>query len=184
MPELPPVDTIFLDAGGVLCHPSWKVDGCTSTSCCRPAIVVSWCCCTRLGGHSGRTFSQVASRLALLRRARWRRALLLGGAVSGIYLGLRISTVQHLMGVVRKAYPQATSVRVFPAPLAVARWRYVARFEGEYAAGSVALGSAAAARVSFFVAGAGERPSGAQGFDGPRSVSKSRRSARTSSRII
>ncbi len=84
----------------------------------------------------------VAAGWALFRRVSWRRALLLGVAVSGIYLGLRISTAQHLMGVVRKAYPQAASVHVFPAPLAVARWRYVARFEGEYAAGSVALGSA------------------------------------------
>lgn len=84
----------------------------------------------------------IAAGWGLWRRARWRRALLLGMAVSGIYLGLRIATAQHLAGVVRAAYPRATSVHVFPALLAVGRWRYVARFEGEYAAGSIALGSA------------------------------------------
>lgn len=76
-----------------------------------------------------------------LDRARWRNALMLGLAVSGIYLGLRIASGQYLVGVVRAAYPGAASVHVFPAPLAVAGWRYVARFDGEYVAGSIALGS-------------------------------------------
>lgn len=61
---------------------------------------------------------------------------------TGLYLGLRIAAAHPLAGVVRAAYPRATSVHVFPAPLAVVRWRCVARFEGEYAAGSIALGSA------------------------------------------
>lgn len=84
----------------------------------------------------------VAAGWALWRRARWRRALLVGAAVAGLYLGSRIASARHLTGVVREAYPGATSVHVFPAPLAVTRWRYLARFEAEYAAGSVTLGSA------------------------------------------
>ncbi len=84
----------------------------------------------------------VAAAYALLRRSRWGRGLLLGLAISGLYLGLRIGLSLHLSSVVRGAYPGATDVQVFPAPLSLLRWRYVTPLGTEYAAGSVSLGSA------------------------------------------
>jgi inner membrane protein len=82
----------------------------------------------------------VAAGWALWRRARWRRALAMGAALAALYLGLRVASAHHLTAVVRAGYPDALRVRVFPAPLGLARWRYVAVFPGEYAVGSVALG--------------------------------------------
>jgi inner membrane protein len=82
-----------------------------------------------------------AAGWALWRRASWRRALLLGVAVSGAYLCVRITIARHLTSVIGANYPQAESVHVFPAPLALMRWRYVAQLEGEYAAGSIELGN-------------------------------------------
>jgi len=77
------------------------------------------------------------------RRGRWRRALFAGVGVAAVYLVGRIVLAQHLDGAVRSAYPTAASVDVFPAPLAVRSWRYVARTDdGAYAAGSIALGDA------------------------------------------
>lgn len=84
----------------------------------------------------------LAALWTMLRPARGRRAFSLGVGVSVVYLVFRVATAQHLTDVVREANPSATSVHVFPAPLGVVRWRYVARFGLDYAAGSVALGSA------------------------------------------
>lgn len=82
----------------------------------------------------------LAAGCALWRREHWRRAWLVGVSVSGTYLAFRVATAHHLEGVVRAAYPRASSVHVFPAPLAVTRFRYVARFDAEHAAGGIALG--------------------------------------------
>jgi inner membrane protein len=79
---------------------------------------------------------------AALNRPRFRRALLLGGAVAAGYLVLRIAISHHLEGVVRARYPEPAVVRVFPAPLAVWRWRYVATVDGIHAAGDVTVGQA------------------------------------------
>jgi inner membrane protein len=81
-----------------------------------------------------------AAVLAFRRRAHWRRIMLAGVAVSVAYVGARVGIALRLTADVRAVYPAAASVHVFPAPLAVWRWRYVARVDGDYAAGEVALG--------------------------------------------
>lgn len=83
----------------------------------------------------------VGAAWALWRRTHFRRSLWLGAAVAGTYLTGRIATSWHLTGVVREAYPAAASVHVFPLPFSALGWRYVSRFEREYAAGAVGLGS-------------------------------------------
>jgi inner membrane protein len=83
----------------------------------------------------------MAAVWAFFSRTRWRRTLLVGASVATVYLGFRIATVHALEGRVRAAYDQAVSVRVFPAPLAVLRWRYVAVLADDfYAAGEIVPG--------------------------------------------
>ena len=92
---------------------------------------------------------------ALFRRASFRRAMAFGVAVSTGYLVFRIASAAHLTGSVQRAYPTAAGVRVFPAPFAVTRWRFVAQLHGSYAVGSMALGGTPReeARVASFPTG-------------------------------
>jgi inner membrane protein len=85
----------------------------------------------------------VAALYAIFRRERFQWAMGLAGAASALYIALRIALSVHLTHQVACAYPGAVSVHVFPELLSVTRWRYVARFDAEYAIGTVALGEAA-----------------------------------------
>jgi inner membrane protein len=76
------------------------------------------------------------------RRALWRRAVLVGAALSVAYLGLRITLQSVLSQRVREVSPSAERVQVFPAWLSLTTWRYVALLPGEYVAGTASLGSA------------------------------------------
>lgn len=82
--------------------------------------------------------------LALLwagyRRKQFRKAMALGAATSALYVALRVGCATHLTAEVAQVYPRAASVHVFPTLLGVTRWRYVARFHADYAAGTVTLG--------------------------------------------
>lgn len=100
----------------------------------------------------------VGATWALLRRHQWRRALLGGAAASCLYLALRIVTAHHLDGVVRAAHPRAESVRVFPSPLSVLRWRYVVTEAGRYLAGEVALGRSPETQARVLATGEGGMP--------------------------
>lgn len=73
------------------------------------------------------------------RREQFRRAMAFAAAACALYMALRVGSLLHLTARVASAYPRARSVHVFPALLSVTRWRYVARFDAEYAIGSVAL---------------------------------------------
>ncbi|HYI00140.1 metal-dependent hydrolase, partial [Hyalangium sp.] len=75
------------------------------------------------------------------RRAVWRRALLVGAALSAAYVGLRVTLHTTLSQRVREAWPGAERVQVFPAWLSLTTWRYVALLPGEYVAGTISLGS-------------------------------------------
>jgi inner membrane protein len=75
------------------------------------------------------------------RKAVWRRALLVGLALSAAYLGLRVTLQAALGQRVREAWPQAERVQVFPAWLSLTTWRYVALLPEDYVAGTVSLGS-------------------------------------------
>jgi inner membrane protein len=74
------------------------------------------------------------------RRARWRRALLVGLACSAAYVGLRVVLQATLTSRVREAWPSAERVQVFPAWFSLTTWRYVAVLPSEYVAGSVSPG--------------------------------------------
>ncbi|MCP3140276.1 metal-dependent hydrolase [Pyxidicoccus xibeiensis] len=83
------------------------------------------------------TLPLVAGALvAWRRRAWWRRALCVGLACSAAYVGARVATWGVLTERVEAAHPQATTVRVFPAPFSVGTWRYVAMLPG----GALAVG--------------------------------------------
>ncbi|WP_437317415.1 metal-dependent hydrolase [Sorangium sp. So ce385] len=77
--------------------------------------------------------------VAWRRRARWRRAILVGAAVAAAYVGGRIATQQVLVARVAAAHPEARHVAVFPAMLGVTTWRFIATHEDAYAAGTVDL---------------------------------------------
>jgi inner membrane protein len=76
------------------------------------------------------------------RRASIRRVLASGLAVTAIYVMSRVAVQQALTASVREMYG-SDPVRVFPAPLSVLSWRYVATLPDGYAAGVVALGRGA-----------------------------------------
>ncbi|KFE68077.1 metal-dependent hydrolase [Hyalangium minutum] len=76
------------------------------------------------------------------RRTVWRRALLVGAALSVAYLGLRVALQNVLSGRVREALPAAERVQVFPAWLSLTTWRYVALLPDEYVVGTASLGRA------------------------------------------
>jgi inner membrane protein len=86
----------------------------------------------------------VAALWAAARRHQYGRAMALGASASALYVALRIALSMHLTHEVAEAYPRAASVHVFPELLSVTRWRYVARFDADYVAGTVALGAAPA----------------------------------------
>jgi len=82
----------------------------------------------------------LAAIWAALRRRQFRPAMALGAGTAVLYVLLRVASAAHLQDELRRAYPSAASVHVFPALLGVTRWRYVARLGNAYAVGSVALG--------------------------------------------
>ena len=73
------------------------------------------------------------------RPARFRRALLTGLAVAGLYVGARAATHALLEARLRAAYPTASRVDAFPALLRPLTWRWVAVIGEEYALGSVGV---------------------------------------------
>ena len=75
------------------------------------------------------------------RRGRWRRAILIGLAVAGAYVGSRVVVRQVLLARVHATYPSASVVEVFPSLLRPMTWRYVAVLDESYAAGTVGLRS-------------------------------------------
>lgn len=85
----------------------------------------------------------LAAVWAALRPRQLKRALGLGATVATLYLTFRVSLSAHLHQRVAEQYPAADSVHVFPAALAVWRWRYVAVLGERYAAGTVAPGAPA-----------------------------------------
>jgi inner membrane protein len=72
------------------------------------------------------------------RRGAWRRPLLVALAVSAAYVGARACVRAALEVEVDARYGAAA--RVFPAPLGVLRWRYVAPLPDGFAAGFVEIG--------------------------------------------
>ena len=97
-----------------------------------------------------------AAIVVVVRRADFRRAFSWGVLASATYLAVRVVLLQVAGAEVRRAYPQAESVSVFPSLFGVTRFRYIATVGGEYRAGSVAAGSAPAeeARARPFPTGA------------------------------
>jgi inner membrane protein len=86
------------------------------------------------------TLPLAAGALGGLRfRHAFRRAVLLGAAVAVAYLGLRIGLEQRAATAVRDAYPQNQGVQVFPLPLSVTTFRYVASFREGDAVGEVGV---------------------------------------------
>lgn len=83
----------------------------------------------------------LAAAWALFKRRQLRPAMALGVATAALYVVLRVASSAQLTRDVARAYPEASSVHVFPALLGVTRWRYVAQLGGDYAAGSVSLGA-------------------------------------------
>lgn len=82
----------------------------------------------------------LAAIWALFQRHQLRPAMAIGAATAGLYVLLRVGSSAQLSQDVARAYPEASSVHVFPALLGVTRWRYVARLGNGYAVGSVSLG--------------------------------------------
>jgi inner membrane protein len=82
------------------------------------------------------------SLLAFRFRRAFRRWVLLGACVALAYLGLRIALQRSAAKAVWAAYPNAASVQVFPLPLAVTTFRYVASLEAGDAMGEVGVSSA------------------------------------------
>jgi inner membrane protein len=82
----------------------------------------------------------LAATWSLFRRSQFRASMALGVGVAALYVLLRVGVSAELTRRVARAYPEASSVHVFPALLGITRWRYVARVGAVYAAGSVSLG--------------------------------------------
>ncbi len=76
---------------------------------------------------------------ALCFRRSFRRAVLVGAAVAVTYLGLRIGLERRAAGAVRAVYPDNEGVQVFPLPLSVTTFRYVASFRNADAVGEVGV---------------------------------------------
>jgi inner membrane protein len=74
------------------------------------------------------------------RRGAWRRPLLAALAVSAAYIGARVGIRAALEAEVDARYGEAA--RVFPAPIGVLRWRFVAPLPNGFAAGVIELGGA------------------------------------------
>lgn len=81
----------------------------------------------------------IGAGIAFSRRRRaWRRPLLVGLLLSAAYIGARVGIRAALEAEVDARYGAAA--RVFPAPVGVLRWRYVAPLPNGFAAGVVELG--------------------------------------------
>lgn len=76
---------------------------------------------------------------ALVKRQQLRRAMAVAVSVAALYLLARVGLSAQLTRQIALAYPHASSVHVFPTLLGVTRWRYVARFEQDYAVGTVQI---------------------------------------------
>ncbi|HEY0839177.1 MAG TPA: metal-dependent hydrolase [Vulgatibacter sp.] len=76
---------------------------------------------------------------ALVKRPRWRQALVVGLVVSCTYLGFRVASRAVLIDRVEATYPTANRVEVFPAILSASKWRWVAVLPEGFAAGVVPL---------------------------------------------
>ena len=59
----------------------------------------------------------------------------MGAGVAALYVLLRVASSAHLTAELRRAYPSASSLHVFPSLFGVTSWRYVARLGSTYAAG-------------------------------------------------
>lgn len=81
-----------------------------------------------------------AALVALIRRGSFRRAFTWGLSIAAVYLLARIAVGRVLTQEVRREYPGAETVSVFPALLGVTTFRYVAIVDGEYRIGAVSLG--------------------------------------------
>jgi inner membrane protein len=77
-----------------------------------------------------------------------RRALLIGAAVSCVYLVARVAIRAELSARVQAEYPNAETVQVFPSWLGPTHWRYVAVFADRFAAGNVGLFAAPRERAT------------------------------------
>jgi inner membrane protein len=85
----------------------------------------------------------LAAVWAAIERRQFRPAMALGTGTAALYVLLRVASSAHLTTELGRVYPTASSVHVFPSLFGVTRWRYVARLENTYAAGSIALGQPA-----------------------------------------
>ena len=93
---------------------------------------------------AGAAFALLRSRRAARTEPRvpgaWRGPLLAGLLVSAAYLGMRVGIRSALESRVDAHYQ--VDARVFPPPIGVLRWRYVAPLPDGFAAGVVELGGA------------------------------------------
>lgn len=76
---------------------------------------------------------------AIVRRQQARKAILIGFAVSCLYLGFRTVSRAILIHRVERQYADASRVEVFPGIFSVTRWRYAAVFDDGYALGTVSV---------------------------------------------
>lgn len=76
---------------------------------------------------------------ALVQRSRWRKALIVGLAISSTYLAFRIASREVLLDRVGSAYPTATRVEVFPALLSATHWRWAVESGEGFTVGRVPL---------------------------------------------
>jgi inner membrane protein len=77
-------------------------------------------------------------------RAKKRVYYFAGLTITAAYLIVRIALAAYLKTQVEPNYPATAKIHVFPAPLAVFSWRYVAEVENSYVAGTIELGHAPA----------------------------------------
>jgi len=76
---------------------------------------------------------------ALARRDQARKAILIGFAVSCLYLGFRTVSRALLIERVERQYADASRVEVFPALFSITSWRYAAVSPEGYALGTVSV---------------------------------------------
>jgi inner membrane protein len=81
----------------------------------------------------------VGALWGLRQRSQFRRVVLLGGGVALAYLAARIGLQTHAASEIRAAYPAAEQVQVFPKPLAVTSFRYVATLGRDFVAGEIGV---------------------------------------------
>jgi inner membrane protein len=89
----------------------------------------------------------VGALWGLRQRSQFRRVVLLGGGVALAYLAARIGLQTHAASEIRAAYPAAEQVQVFPKPLAVTSFRYVATLGRDFFEDSEAPAAGASERA-------------------------------------